>query len=196
MPVEPAVSAADSMVAHLAATVEVTYDGVTGPLRVVRGWGEDNQDYDLTSGPVASVTPISTRSDYHTPYTIDRAATVNWKVADLDITLQMDLWAPNRYTRDEVAELMTRALSNDVPYRPELYLTHADYYGRPICVIASDRRVYNSDRMTPSVAEWRCVWDLRVQSGLIIQAATPQQLNWTLRLHANSVLLPDITITP
>jgi len=198
MPIDVAQSAAQALVDHLAATVQVAYNGVTGPLRVRRGWNEDTESYSTVDGPVAAVTAIGEpRASYHVPFTAERAATpFTWKVADLDISLQLDLWAPHRHTRDVVAEAVGRALHNDIPHRGGLYLTHSDYYGRPLTIHAEGGRSLDQDNLTPSAAEWRTMWTLRAESAKVVQAATPQQLNWELRFLEGAVLLESYSISP
>lgn len=193
MPTDPSVSAATAIAAHFAANVTYTFDGVAAALPTVVGWPEFNEDHDISAAPVVSITPISDQASYHPPYTIDAAATVNWKVADLTMVMQVDLWAPYKSLRDTLSEALGVAFHNDIPHRSGLYLTHADYYDRPITARFSEERRWGSDAMTPSRAHWRSMWTCRVMSAKIIQAATPQQLQWTLRQIVDDELLPDST---
>ncbi len=190
---DPAVSAAQTIAAHFAATVSYTFDGTTAAVPTVVGWPEFNTEYDVTAAPLVSVTPISDQSSYHTPFTIDAAPTVNWKVADMVMEMQIDLWSPYKALRDELSEALGRAFSNDIPMRSGLYLNHVDYYDRPITAHFSPERRWRSDGMTPSRAYWRSMWGCRVMGARIIQAATPQQLQWTLRQIVDDELLPDST---
>lgn len=201
MPIDVAQSAAQALADHLASSVVVTYNGVTGPLRVRRGWNEDTEAYSLSDGPVAAVTATGIPvASWHAPANFERAPAgglFSWKVADLQIQIQLDVWAPHRATRDRVAFAVDQALHNDVPYRGGLYLTQPDYYGRSVHFHADPPHNHEQDSLTPSAAEWRTTWALRAECAKIIQAATPQQLNWTLRQESlDAVLIDERSIAP
>jgi len=192
---DPAQSAAQAVADYLTAAVVLA-----PPLDVRRGWNEANREYDLSGGPVATVTATGTpQANYRTPYTYETApigGLFSWVVADLEIFLQLDLWCPHRHTRDVVSELVEQKLSNDIPYRAGLYLTHADYHGSAITVWHDRGHTIDGDPLVPSVDEWRATWLLRVHSAKIVQAATPQQLNWELRRMSGAVLLETHPIDP
>jgi hypothetical protein len=167
---------------------------LTGIVEGKRGWPEHPEDLDLSAGPVVTVTYVDERRQLIAPWPLDTGPQVTWKVADLVIEAQLDLWAAYRAQRDASAEVLEAGLHNRIPWQHGLWLELADYHGRPVTVTASAGRNVEDDAAA-EVGEWRRRWTLSVVTDLVVVATTPEQLETIIRTTSGDVTEPDKSIT-
>lgn len=195
MAISPIDSAVDAIVAHLGSVVTVTYNGTTSPIRCFRAWRENGQVYDFDGGPILTLVVFSEMREEHIPALLESATPQLWSVADLTWRMQLDLWAPHRVTRDEVAQAIRTNLHDDIPFRVGLHLTHADYYSRDITVHSEEVRD-PVDALSPQAGVWRRAWTLTAISPEVVEQLTPQQLEWVVRQRdEQGTLLEEDTFT-
>lgn len=136
--------------------VATYFDGVTG-LRGQVGWQEQPEALDLTT-PLVTVTLVTEQRMACSPHPVQPdAADGVYLVADLEISLQLDLWASHRERRDEAAALVESALHNDIPWRQGLHLVSDGHHDRRISVTA-EQGVNVDDGESVTVGEWRRRW--------------------------------------
>lgn len=184
---DPIDNAVVALVAHLTANVMVTYGNeAPAALRVQRGWAENNQDVDLRT-PFAVVTHFSEKRHEHNPYLLDDVAgppPYRWHVADLTFSGQLDLFCPHRRTRAEIGDDIRVALHDDLPFRPGLHLTAADYHNARI-TIHSERGRDSQMAAQAQVGEWRRTWDLLITCSEIVETSTPELSSVLLRVRTS-----------
>ena len=172
MALDPTASAIDALVTYIAT--------VSGVAAAKRGWPEHQEDLDLSSGPVVSVTQIGAANGvYVSPTQVDSAAVgddtqITYLVAYTDMLVQIDLWAPYRFDRDAVGDAMEQAFHNVLPRKSGLELTHSDYYSRSINGMVTGRP-QTMDGPKSSAGEWRKSWTMRLDSDLVAFATHPKQ---------------------
>jgi hypothetical protein len=168
MAIDPLDSACDALVAHLDSEVAEL-------VSVIRGWPEHAEDLDVSGGPVCAVTHGRARTEPCNPITVDTSSdsgttTVTYKVANLGFDVQIDVWAAHRYTRDETALAVLEALHNQLPHTPDLWLTHADYYSRPVTFeLVSSEAMNTADGVERGLWRWR--WTLRAKTDKVATKA-------------------------
>lgn len=174
MSIDPVASAADAVVAYLRTALG------TNVSRVLRGWPEHGQTLKLGDGPVVAVTAASENRTPVPPRAVDQEDSgsgllVTYKVATMRILAQVDLWSQYRAQRDDVAALIEAAAHNRVPRQVGLYLTQADYYGRPLdCELGRGRT--QDDPRAVSKGTWRRLWDLTIDTDIVVQTTSPKLL--------------------
>lgn len=187
MAIDPVAAAADAIAAYLAANV-------TG-LTARRGWPEGNVELDLGAGPVAAITPGPSEAVLCSPREVDRSGsgtvTVTYRVGELDITAQLDVWAAYRAVRDDTVAAIEAKLHNRLPFQPGLWVTSTGYHDRPLIVEARRISVQDSEDTAPA-GEWRATWELRIRSDLVVQTTKPELVTTTLRISTD---LSNITVT-
>lgn len=175
-------SALDALAAH--------FGTLTGIAVVQRGWPEHPRDLDLTAGPIVTVTRVDDTPTHVPPTPLDTGPTVTWKVAELQIVAQVDLWAAYRAQRDDAGAVLEAGLHNRLPMQTGLYLTQADYHSRPLVVLASSGTSVE-DGSAAEVGEWRRRWMVSIQTDLVVLVETPEQLELVLRTTANDTTEAD-----
>jgi hypothetical protein len=187
MAIDPVAAAADAIAAYLQANV-------TG-LTARRGWPEGNVELDLGAGPVAAVTPGPREDTPCSPREVDRTGsgtlTLTYRVAELDITAQLDVWAAYRAVRDDTVAAIEAKLHNRLPFQPGLWLTSTGYFNRPLTIESRRISVPDSEDTAPA-GEWRATWELRIRSDLVVQTTKPEIVTTTLRTSTD---LSNITVT-
>lgn len=179
------ISAEDAACEEIAAY----FAAVSGISAARRGWPERAQDLDLTAGPVVTATLVESR---RTPVPPAAAAT-GYRVAELAIDVQLDLWCAYRAERDTAARAVQDALSNRLP-RAGLRLTSRGYHGRPLVARAGSGR--NTDEPDAAAnGEWRRTWMLTVTTDEIRLVTLPTQDTITIRPTVQDEVEADITIT-
>lgn len=193
---DPVDNAIRALVDHFAANAVVTYNGVTAPFRIFVGWAETNQDVDLRT-PFGVVTYFSEERQEHNPYLLncDGPPPFRWHVADIKVAAQLDIFCPFRETRAEVGEVIRRNMHDDVPFRPGLHLTSADYYNSQITV-HSGRARDSQFAGQAQVGEWRRTWDLTISCSEIVETNTPALSEVVLRVAPSVTLPPETTTIP
>lgn len=186
MPIDPVDSALDAVATYFA--------GIAGVAAARRGWPEHPTDLDLSAGPAVTVTRIGDRRTEVSPGLVSASPPWLWRVAELRITAQLDLWAAYRAQRDVAGVVVEDALHNDLPFRHGLYLFTADYHGRPLTITASDGRSIDEAKGVVE-GEWRRMWMLEVVTDLVQATDTPSQSTVTLRTTADDETEPDFDVT-
>lgn len=184
MAIDPVDAALDALAAYFA--------GLDGIADAFRGWPERDKDLDLTGGPVVSVVRASDQRTECPPNAVNDAAPWLWRVGDLTITAQVDLWAAYRAQRDDAALVIQDALHNDLPWRNGLYLTSAGYHDRPLTCLAGLGRS-DGEPNASTVGEWRRTWMVTITTDLVVETATPTLTSATIRDEGGDE--PDITVT-
>ena len=176
---EPAAAMIEALATYL--------DGLTWTqtTTVLRGWPEQDTELDLYAGPTISVTEIDAPETAHAIQTedpVDGSAAI--AVALVEATLQVDLWAAYREHLDVAASELADALHNDLPYRPHLYLTAADYHYRDFAVLVVPGARADIDGDSAAVGEWRRTWTLRATIERVVIAPTVALVSATATLDS------------
>lgn len=179
-------------------------EGQEGISRALRGWPEREEDLDLTSGPVISVTQAGDAEiEACAPYPIVEASDpdsddllVTWRIGDCTVEFQLDVWAGYRAVRDQAAALLEAALNDDLPYTAGLQLELADYFDQNMGVeLVSSRPLDDADAAT--TREWRQRMVVRCVLGICAQGRQPPQLvhvlGLTTEVQGEDVVEPDFT---
>ena len=157
-----------------------------------RGWPEHPQDLDLTVGPVVTATLIESRRVPVPPGLLTDASA--YRVAELAIDVQLDLWCAYRAERDTAGRAIEDAFHNRLPLRSGLRLTARAYHDRPLVATAGNGR--NTDEPDAATAgEWRRTWLLTVATDEIRVVAVPTQDTITVQPTVQDVVEPIITIS-
>lgn len=163
MAIDPVAAAADALVAHLLAEVDIS------GLQVRRGWPEHAQDFDLSGGPIITVTPGEDQGQRIAPFEVGRVTTggsveVSYKVASVEAVLQVDLWAAYRAQLDDAIVAVDEQLQNQLPLSSGLWLSSTGYHDRPLAFALDGgwRRQGGQDGVERG--EWRATLMLRVSS--------------------------------
>jgi hypothetical protein len=177
-------AALDAVAAH--------FDGTTG-LSAAVGWPEHPEPLDLTT-PFVSVTLVTVTRTPCAPHPVEPdAADGVYLVADLEISVQLDLWTSHRERRDEAAALVEAALHNDIPFRQGLHLVSTGHHDRRLSLTAEQGvNVDDSDAVT--AGEWRRRWTATIVTDEVHAHTGPLQEEITLRPQQD-IADPDFSIT-
>ena len=182
MPVDMAQSAMQSVADHLG-TLQTLFKGQQVALVARVGWPEKDIALDMRDGPVVTITHIATERKKHNPCQVSPPGPppVQWKIADVVITAQVDLWAGHRGVRDDAARVIDAGWHNRMPQQPGLFLDHTDYFNSPLTAELSDGQNVD-DAQDGSVGEFRRTWSVSIESSEIVETQTPQQLTHTIQM--------------
>lgn len=170
----------------------VYFRTVAGIAAADPAWPEHQQDLDLTSGPVVTLTRIDDQRVTVSPGILNTTKPFLWRTAELRVLVQLDLWAAYKAQREAAAAALARAFDNDLPFRTGLYLT-SGYHSRPLTVAATDGRPVD-DASAAAVGEWRRMWTLEVTTDIVAETDTPSQDELTLRPTVNDTTDPDFDV--
>lgn len=184
MPISPEDSALDALVAYFA-----SLSGIAG---AKRGWPEHPDSFDLSAGPVLTLTMADSVREPVSPGFINDAPPFLVRINEVTIGAQLDLWAAYRAHRDDAARVIEDALHNQLPWRHGLYLSQPDYHDRPMTVTATPVR-NEGDERAAVVGEWRRTWMLEIVTDHVIQTNTPALSEVVLRDQDG--LDPDVSFT-
>jgi hypothetical protein len=159
---------------------------------------EHNVTLDLTNGPLVTATYVSHQRDDVAPSPVDNDPRKRlWHIADLLISVQLDLWGDYRSRRADYARIVEDALHNRMPWQEGLYLVSSAYHGRQLMILADNGR--NTDEPAASeVGEWRRTWMLSVQTDMVRDILLPTQDLITIRPTSGAdidVTDPDTDLT-
>lgn len=190
MAIDPVAAALDAVVAYL------TGLGITG-LTARRGWPEANVELDIdqTKHVVAVLPAGKPTVRLVSPKSIDQTGsgtlTVTYRVGEIEVPAQLDLWCAYRAQRDEVVAAIEARLHNKLPFLPGLWLTSTGYHSRPLVVDVVFAGT-DDEQDDAAVGEWRATWDVTIRSDLVADATHPELAIVALRLETE---LDSITIT-
>jgi hypothetical protein len=162
--------------------------GQPGLSLALRGWPEREEDLDLASGPVVSVTQAGEATyDWCSPVPIaedlDGAEVlVTWRLGDFEVEFQLDVWAAFRATRDAAAALVEAALHDDLFGGTGLELALGDAYFDQVLgvILVSSQALDDADAV--ATREWRQRMIVRCTLGIAAQGTSPAQAIHTLGL--------------
>ena len=120
----------EALVAYFAAAIP--------SIAVLRGWPETDTALDLAARPVLAVMQAGAVEDNGNQVgSLGRVSstTMRYRTGLVSIPLQLDLWAGTREGMDAAVLAVEAALSNDLPWRPYLYLTATAYDAQPFALI-------------------------------------------------------------
>lgn len=173
--------------------------GIEGIGSVVPGWPEREQDLDLRGGAVVSIVVAGNPEfDWCAPVAIadepgtDGGRRVTWRLADLALTLQMDLWSDYEARRTQLAALVDQRLHPNLPHFAGLELALEGYHGQVAGIIPTVSRPQD-DEIAVQTREWRQRWMLGVTLGIVAQGETPAQAVLALRqtTELGGIALPE-----
>lgn len=154
-------------------------------LPCVEGWPEWEEERVDTTGPFVSITPVRAGVAWHTPVTHAQSNTsatealVTYRLADVDLTLQVDLWDPYKERLHERAYLVEQAYHNDLPYSSGLILTATDHLDSRLSVYLAQEVRRVATTMSAKAGEQRKTWVLRAHMDMLVQATSPRQAQIT-----------------
>lgn len=167
MTINPVASAMDALVAHLLSTLDfTTLPSGFQTATVRRGWPEGDVTLNMSTGPVLAVTGSQADEERIAPYTVDVGAavagvrSVAYKIANVTIPMQLDLWVPYRAMRDDAVPLVEAAFFNQLPGSAGLWLTQSDYHGRPLGFEIMSGPRYTDEADQAQTGEWRATWSI------------------------------------
>lgn len=175
MATDPAQGAIDAVVAYLDAAL------VPGTLgAVLDGWPEHGTDLDVSGLPVVSVTDTDTRrTDVSARIidssTVDDVTTYTYRVAELEVELQIDVWSAYKDQATAIIDALTNALTGTPPKPPVLHLTSTGYYNRPLACHLSDWGRARPDGDAAATGRWVRTAILTVQTDLVRTTTHPVQ---------------------
>jgi len=192
MAIDPVASALDALVTHLGTALGGSYT-------VLRGWPEHNTDLDLSGGPTVSVVAGEPTETRISPYLLGTADELDdedeetgnlvatYKVANLEIPVQIDVWAAYRESLDSAMLAVGEALENQAPLSSGLWLTQSDYYSRPLSFdVTGSRRPDDAD--AAAVGEWRGTFLLRCSASRVAQRTWPKATEITSSLELGTTV--------
>ena len=189
---DPVGSALDSIAAH--------FQGLLPGLEYIRGPQEFPVTAQVAPG-VVSLVAIDRQWEEMPTTEVGPgrlSGTTLYKVAQLTIRGQMDLWLPYRVTASVIAAFQEQQFHNRLPQKAGLELESIGYWSRPLTV----HKVGGSiDQRSPDDAIEglnRRTWDLEILTDLVVPAAVPEAVSVSLllttELGPDTVVEPDYTV--
>ncbi len=96
-----------------------------------------------------------------------------FKVAQLRIMAQLDLWAPYRVGLDLLGPQLDEVWHNRLPWKGGLELASAHYYDRPLTISKSGGGVDARDPDDVAQGSWHKTYTLEILSDLVVKATVP-----------------------
>lgn len=184
-PIGPVESALEALAAYFAT--------VSGIASARRGWPEEPVDLDLSHGPVVAVTHIVDRETPVAASPIPDSSPTLHRVAELEIDVQVDLFAPYRATLDTASRALADALDNDLPWQSGLHLVSRGYHERPL-VATADRGSYMDPDQAAQLGEWRRSWYLTVRTDRVRSLGLPVQTDIILVPTVDGLAEPETSV--
>lgn len=180
-----AASAANAIAAHLSA-LTVEFRGAEVPLRARVGWPQKDTALDLSCGPIVTITPMRTERSTHPPSLVEGPGPpFLWRVADLTIEVQVDLFAPHAVVREHAARVIQHAWHSHIPYGTGVHLCHMGYHDLEFYSELGTGRD-DTDPLSASEAEFRRIWQATIATGEYHETDTPAQAPMTLDLDVHA----------
>jgi hypothetical protein len=160
--------------------IALHFGSLPGIASALRGWPEDRVGFDPSAGPVVSVVRLLDSSAPTAPYALEDGPDPLYKLADVQITAQLDLWTAYRSQHDDAARVVSEGLHNRLPLRHGLYLTSTGYHDRPLTCWSTEGVPVDPDRAADE-GMWRTRWTLTVQTDQVQRATVPTLTTATIR---------------
>ncbi len=176
MAIDPIASCIDALATHLTTALGASASAV------LRGWPESGVELDLDGAAVVAITAIAEERAEVAPRVVETSGTTyTYKVAELTVRLQIDVWARHRAVLDAMGPTLRAAFSNALP-RAGLWLTQSDYYSRPVCYFM-EAGALDLDGDSAAQGEWRRTYSV---------TATTDEVASTTHVALSQL---DVTIT-
>lgn len=195
MPIDPVAAALDALAAYFTTALP--------GCAVLRAWPEAEADLDLSKTTIVLTQAGPAKGTRCPPGLVDQTdaapnVVCRYRVAWLEVPIQIDCWSPFRAERDDQAPDIDEKLNNGLPYRPGLWIDSTGYYSRPLIVDTSAISFHDSGEDVSS-GIWRRTWDGTIRSDLVAHATLPKLAVLTLRAETDLsgiTLSEDVDITP
>lgn len=183
-------SAIESIAAHFETSVPALH-------QCLREWPERNQRMSLGLGPHLSLTLTTERVR---PCAAAWAGTTTnplqlYRVAHLELGLQMDLWALTKAARDLVAPAVMSAFHPGLPQVRGLRIPSTAYWDRQLDVHVEGGSSADGDE-SADVGEFRRTWQLKVHTDWVVEASSPLIAQIRARATVDGVVEPDQILPP
>ncbi len=160
---------------------------------VKKGWPDGEAPLELETGPVLTVTLVSSETELCSPADVGvDGSTVTYRVGYLTSRVQLDLWTAYRAQREDAGFEVQQALHNQLPHTTGLWLASSGYFDRPISIDITGTRTFDEGSDPAAVGEWRCMWDLEALTDLVNQVDHPTQTEVEVQMDVDDV---DYTFT-
>ena len=189
---DPVASALESIRAHFVAGLPGT-DCVRGPQEFPEDYAGDVQ--------ILSLIEISREWEELPPVEVETVAaspsssTVTYKVAQIRLRAQLDIWAPYRFHQDLFGPVVGALFHNRVPWQSGLFLASTHYHDRPLSVSQLGGAITQRDPEDVAEGIWRRTWDLEILTDLVLKL-TNQPTLVDVRMLLSTELGPDILTEP
>lgn len=187
---DPIASALESFRDH----IEATAPGGTLARRGIQELGN------AQAGDVSeySLEMISREIEHLIPTAVDIGSQgaqvdVQWKVAQLRLRIQMDLWAPYRILQDIFGPSTEGLFYNRLPHQGGLHLVSTHYFDRPLTITAG-AGVDIRDSQAVAEGSWQRRWDVEILTDLVVVSKLPKMSEILISLSTQ--LGPDIVAEP
>lgn len=155
------------------------------------------------NSPEYSIEMIDREIEYLIPTPVDIGSQgaqvdVQWKVASLRFTAQLDFWVPYRILQDILGPVTEALFHNNLPHHSGLHLTSSHYYDRPLTITAG---VGVDVRDSQAVIEgsWERRWELEFLTDLVVVSKLPKAseviISLSTQLGPDTVVEPDLSVT-
>lgn len=145
----------------LRAWLETTFAG----LRCRIGWPEQGVEFDLSDGPIVTLTVVADQGERVAPECLSRRSGPDGvfaltRVGNVAARVQVDLWAAYRDTRDTwLGTLDPSEWGNQLPLSTSLVLSMASYHNLPVAIETEGLWSRRDDQDAAERGEWRASMD-------------------------------------
>jgi len=123
-----------------------------------------------------------------------------FKVAQLRITAQLDLWAPYRIGLDLFGPFIDEVWHNRLPWKGGLELPSAHYFDRPLTASKSGAGIDDRDPDAVARGSWQKTYTLEILTDLVVKATVPTATLITFELSTqlgpDTAQEPDFLVPP
>lgn len=177
-----------------AAAVVTYFSGALSGVTVRQGWPETDQELDLGE-PLLTVEPGPIDRNWCPPTLMGKSGSRwVWRIAHVEIQVQIDLWTAYQAQRDDTAQLVEDALHNRLPIQAGLFLTSTGYHNRALELNTSGAQA-DEDGDSALKGQWRYRWDATIKTDLVALTDTPEasQISIDLETEVATVTTSQIT---
>ena len=121
-----------------------------------------------------------------------------YKVAQLRVSAQLDLWAPYRVSQDIFGPLVEKAFYNRLPWKGGLELPSAHYYDRPLTISKAGAGINQRDPDSVAQGSWQKTYTLEILTDLVVEVEVPFAnlitFELSTQLGPDTVTEPDLLV--